>query len=33
VLERTIERTVHLKGPIRAIEVNRDNAALAEFTK
>jgi hypothetical protein len=33
VLERTIERTVPLKGPIREISVNRDNAALAEFGK
>jgi hypothetical protein len=33
VLEKTIERTVRLKGPIRQIVVNRDNSALAEFTK
>lgn len=33
VRERTIERTVALKGAVRAIEVNRDNAALAEFTR
>ena len=33
VLERTIERTVPLKGEVRQIEVNRDSAALAEFTK
>lgn len=33
VLERTIERTLPLKGQVREIEVNRDNAALAEFTK
>ena len=29
VLERVIERTIPLNGPIRGIEVNRDNAALA----
>jgi len=33
ILERTIERTIPLKGPVRSIEVNRDNAALAEFTR
>lgn len=33
VLERVIERTIPLKGPVRAIEANRDNAALAEITK
>lgn len=33
VLERVIERTIPLTGPIRAIEANRDNAALAEITK
>jgi aminopeptidase N len=33
VVERAIERTIPLKGPVRAIEANRDNAALAEFTK
>jgi peptidase M1-like protein len=33
VLERVIERTIPLNGPIRGIEVNRDNAALAEFTR
>ncbi len=33
VLEHTVERTIALKGPVRTIEVNRDNAALAEFTK
>jgi hypothetical protein len=33
VLERAIERTLSLRGPVRKIEVNRDNAALAEFTR
>jgi hypothetical protein len=33
VLERATERTVPLRGPVREIEVNRDNAVLAEFTK
>lgn len=33
VLERAIERTIPLKGPVRKIEVNRDNGALAEFTR
>ena len=33
VRERVIERTIPLKGPLRSIEVNRDNAALAEFTR
>ena len=33
VLEETIERTISLKGPVRTIEANRDNAALAEFTR
>jgi hypothetical protein len=33
VVERAIERTVPLSGPIRAIEVNRDHAALAEFER
>jgi aminopeptidase N len=33
VLERSVERTVPLKGPVRSIEANRDNAALAEFTR
>ena len=33
VRERAIERTVTLKGAVREIEVNRDNAALAEFRK
>ena len=33
VVERAVERTVPLSGPVREIEVNRDNAALAEFTR
>lgn len=33
VRERAVERTVPLKGAVREIEVNRDNAALAEFAK
>jgi hypothetical protein len=33
IAERAIERTLALKGPIREIEVNRDNAALAEFAR
>jgi aminopeptidase N len=33
ILERAIERTIPLKGPVRIIEVNRDNGALAEFSK
>lgn len=33
VLERAMERTLALKGRVRDIEVNRDNAALAEFTR
>ena len=33
VLERAIERSLPVKGPVREIDVNRDNAALAEFTK
>jgi hypothetical protein len=33
VVERAIERTVPLKGRLRTIEVNRDNGALAEFTR
>ena len=33
VVERTVERTIPLKGPVRVIEVNRDNGALAEFAK
>ena len=33
VMERAVERTVPLKGPVRTIEANRDNAALAEFTR
>jgi hypothetical protein len=33
VLEQSVERTIALKGPVRTIEVNRDNAALAEFVK
>ena len=33
VLERTVEQTIPLKGPVRVIEVNRDNGALAEFAK
>jgi hypothetical protein len=33
ILERAIERTIPLSGPVRIIEVNRDNGALAEFSK
>ena len=33
VMERAVERTVPLKGRVRTIEANRDNAALAEFTR
>jgi hypothetical protein len=33
VLERSIERTIPLKGPIREIDANRDNGALAEFPR
>jgi hypothetical protein len=33
VRERNIERTIPLTGRVRTIEVNRDNAALAEFVK
>jgi hypothetical protein len=33
VVERSMERTVPLKGPVRRIDVNRDNAAVAEFTR
>lgn len=33
VVERAVERTIPVRGPIRAIEVNRDNAALAEFSR
>jgi hypothetical protein len=33
VVERAIERTFPLKGAVREVEVNRDHAALAEFSK
>ena len=33
VLERQAERTIALKGPVRTIEANRDNGALAEFVR
>jgi hypothetical protein len=33
VLEPSVERTIPLKGPVRSIEVNRDNAAIAEFVR
>jgi hypothetical protein len=33
VPERSIERTITLKGPIREIDANRDNGTLAEFTR
>ena len=33
VVEQKVERTIPLKGPVRTIEVNRDNAALAEFVR
>ena len=33
VLEKEAEQTIPLKGPVRTIEANRDNAALAEFVR
>ena len=33
VTEQKVERTIPLQGPVRTIEANRDNAALAEFSR
>jgi aminopeptidase N len=33
VNDRTVERTLPLKGPVRSIEANRDYAAVAEIGK
>ena len=33
VTERVVERTLKLKGPLRKVEANEDNAALAEIEK
>jgi hypothetical protein len=33
VTQKTVERTIPLKGPLRSVETNRDNAALVEIEK
>jgi hypothetical protein len=33
VTEKTVERTLPLKGPVRSIEANRDHGALAEINR